>query len=155
VTSGSTVPIYDPINLIGKTFFKQVKCFLGGNLVYDSSDKYAYRAFLETELNYGFDAKNSHLQASLYYKENGANVDTKNNEILKTRSFYFKDDAIVEITAPHHIDLSNIACLPGIVWQLAKNFLADCPPCWIICSNSPNVSFSPTQCKQTLALCQM
>jgi len=55
--------------------------------------------------NYGFDAKNSHLQASLYYKENGANVDTKDNESFKTRSLYFKDDAIVEITAPLHIDL--------------------------------------------------
>jgi len=49
VASGSTVPDYGPINLIGKTFFKQVKCFLGGHLIYDSSDKYAYRAFLETE----------------------------------------------------------------------------------------------------------
>jgi len=105
MTAGASVPDYAPINLIGKTFFRQVKCFLGGHLVYDSSDKYAYRAFLETELNYGSDAKNSHLQASLYYKENGANIDTKDSESFKQRSHHFKDDAVVEITAPLHIDL--------------------------------------------------
>ena len=34
-----------PINLLGKTFFKQVKLFLGSKLVYDSFDNYAYRAY--------------------------------------------------------------------------------------------------------------
>ncbi len=32
-----------PINLIGKTFFKQCKLYLGSKLVYDSGDVYAYR----------------------------------------------------------------------------------------------------------------
>jgi len=69
VAQGSSIPDYEPINLIGKTLFNQVKFFLGNKLVYDSSDMYAYRAFLETELNYGHDAKSSHLQATLYNKE--------------------------------------------------------------------------------------
>jgi len=30
-----------PINLIGKTFFKQVKMYVGGKLCFDSGDKYA------------------------------------------------------------------------------------------------------------------
>src|SRR5689334_9135466 len=65
---GKTVPKFDdmpndapskgtdkrvgPINLIGKTLFKQVKVHLNGKLVSDSGPDYAYRAFLETELNY-------------------------------------------------------------------------------------------------------
>ena len=44
-------PMVGPINLIGSTFIKQVKVFANGTEVFDSGDKYAYRAFLETELN--------------------------------------------------------------------------------------------------------
>ncbi len=32
-----------PISLIGKTFFKQCKLYLGSKLLYDSGDVYAYR----------------------------------------------------------------------------------------------------------------
>src|SRR5437867_3392387 len=58
-TDGSALKADDalvaPINLIGKTFFKQVKMYLGGKLVFDSGDKYMFRAFMETELNFGYD----------------------------------------------------------------------------------------------------
>lgn len=105
VAPNAAVPDYAAINLIGKTFLKQVKCFIANKLVYDSSDKYAYRAFLETELNYGHDAKDSHLQSAFYFKENGSKIDTKDNESFKQRAAFFKDEAIVEVTAPLHIDL--------------------------------------------------
>lgn len=101
----ASTPDLAPINLIGKTLFKQVKCFLNGKLISDSSDKYAYRAFLETELNFGYDAKQSHLQSALYFKESGENVDAATNESFKTRSALFKDEKIVEVIAPLHIDL--------------------------------------------------
>ncbi len=96
-------PAVAPINLIGKTFFKQVKLFLNGKLVHDSGDKYAYRAFLETELNYNPSAKKSHLQAALYANDN--KFDTEENSGFKQRVSYFKDETIVEVTAPLHIDL--------------------------------------------------
>lgn len=105
LAAGQAVPKYAPINLIGKTFFKQVKCFINGRLVNDSGDKYAYRTYLETELNYGFDAKNSHLQASLYFNEGGKNVDSVNCKGFQERAELFKDQKIVEVTAPLHIDL--------------------------------------------------
>jgi hypothetical protein len=105
VAPATTVPPIAPINLLGKTFFKQVKLFLGGRLVSDSSDKYAYRAYFETELNFGSDAKQSHLQSALYYHEAGANVDSKDNAGFKKRAELFKDENIVEVMAPLHIDL--------------------------------------------------
>ena len=40
-----------PINLLGKTFFKQVKVGINGKTAFDSGPMYAYRAYLETELN--------------------------------------------------------------------------------------------------------
>lgn len=96
-------PEVAPINLIGKTFFRQVKLFLNNKLVFDSGDKYAYRAFLETELNYCKDAKESHMQSALYFEDN--KYDTEENHGFKQRVSYFKDKAIVEVTAPLHIDL--------------------------------------------------
>lgn len=105
VAAGAAIPAYGPINLIGKTFFKQVKCFLGGRLVFDSSDKYAYRSYFETELNFGYDAKTSHLQSALYFHESGSKVDTKDSEGFKARAALFKDDAIIEVSAPLHIDM--------------------------------------------------
>jgi hypothetical protein len=105
MATGVAVPDYAAINMIGKTLFSQVKCFLRNRLIFDSSDKYAYRAFLETELNYGSDAKNSHLQSALYFKECGLKVDTKDSGSFKTRVEFFKDEAIVEVEAPLHIDL--------------------------------------------------
>ena len=100
-----SIPKYAAINLIGKTLFGQVKCWLNNKLAFDSSDKYAYKAFLETELNYGFDAKSSHLQSSLYFKESGTDVNTNDNDSFKNRAEFFKDDSIVEVTAPLHIDI--------------------------------------------------
>ena len=105
VTAGTPIPAYAAINLIGKTLFSQVKCCLNNKLVFDSSDKYAYKAFFETELNYGTDAKSSHLQSSLYFKENGTDVNTKDNDSFKSRAEFFKNDSIVEVTAPLHIDI--------------------------------------------------
>jgi hypothetical protein len=93
-----------PINLLGKTFFKQILLFVNGQQVSDSTDKYAYRAFFETELNYGHDAKFSHLQSGLYYRESGQ-IDSGDNESFKTRAELFKDQKIVELIAPLHLDL--------------------------------------------------
>lgn len=105
---GNVDPIVGPINLIGKTFIRQVKLLLAGNEVFDSGDKYAYRAFLETELNYGEDARNSHLQAAGYYQDQPHNhIDDNNNNGLITRARLFNQSAIVETMAPIHCDLFN------------------------------------------------
>lgn len=133
VIAPATVPDYAPINLIGKTFFKQVKCFLGGKLIYDSSDKYAYRAFLETELNYGVDAKDSHLQSSLYFKETNDKLDTKDSESFKSRATLVKNGVVFEVTAPIHIDLFlqdryllNYTDLRIELYKNSDNFIFQC-----------------------------
>ena len=105
VWPAATAPPIAPINLIGKTFFKQAKLFLNGRLVYDSGDKYAYRAYFETDLNFGFDAKLTHLQSSMFTDEAGDKVDTNDNTGFKARATWFKNEAVVEVTAPLHIDL--------------------------------------------------
>ena len=61
-------PAVGPINLLGKTFFNHIKLFINNKLVEDSGDKYAYRAFFETELNFNHDAKTTHLNPPCTYK---------------------------------------------------------------------------------------
>ena len=75
-----------PINAIGKTFFKQAKLYLNSKLAFDSGDTYHLRSFLETELNYGTDAKNSHLSACLIQKKAVTNVNSEENEGFSARA---------------------------------------------------------------------
>jgi hypothetical protein len=58
-----------PTNLFLHSMFSQVDVSLNNVLVTSSVNTYAYRAMIETLLNYGEDAKNNHLQSGLYYKD--------------------------------------------------------------------------------------
>jgi len=55
-----------PIQALGKTFIKQVKVYLNGTECFDSGPHYAYRAFLETELSFGWESKSTLLTAAGY-----------------------------------------------------------------------------------------
>jgi hypothetical protein len=96
-----------PINLFGKTFFKQVKVWMNNKLAYDSSDTYAYRSYLETELNYGADAKNTHMQAAMYYRDQAGEMDTWSNSGHKTRGELVRGSKTFEVMAPIHSDIFN------------------------------------------------
>ncbi len=103
---GIVDPLTGPINVIGKTFIKQVKLTLNGVEVFDSGDKYAYRAFIETELNYGYDARYSHLQAALYSQDTPYDhIDDNDNTGLTARARPFRSSAWVQVMAPIHCDL--------------------------------------------------
>ena len=99
-------PLVGPINVIGKTFLRQVKLSLNGMEVFDSGDKYAYRAFLETELNYGYDARFSHLQSGLYNQDTPYNhINDDQNTGLVARATGFRGSNWVQVMAPIHTDL--------------------------------------------------
>jgi hypothetical protein len=101
--AGNTVgDVCYPINLIGKTFFRQVKLYLNGKLVSDSGDRYAYRSYIETELNFGGAAKNSYLQAARYYPDPaGEEMAVSKRERFKM----CKNSAMFEVMASIHSDL--------------------------------------------------
>ena len=104
-TDANVDPVVGPINAIGKTFIKQVKLSFNGIEVFDSGDKYAFRAYLETELNYGYDARFSHLQAALYTQESSTDADAAANEGLTQRAALFKKSKWVQVIAPIHCDI--------------------------------------------------
>ena len=76
---------------------------------------YAYRAYLETLLNYGPAAKKSQLTASLYYKDKAGKMDTTDptladnnanvNPGLKARYAFNKESGTVEMVGPLFCDL--------------------------------------------------
>ena len=58
-----------PINMIGATFFKQVKMIVNGKLVYDSGPDYPHLAYMMTDLNYDASAKLTHLKAAGWHTD--------------------------------------------------------------------------------------
>jgi len=54
-----------PVNLFLHSLFSQVDVSLNGMPVTTTSDTHSYRAYIETLLSYGEDAKNTQLSACL------------------------------------------------------------------------------------------
>ena len=69
-----------PVNLFLHSMFSQIDISLNGTLITTASDTYGYRAYIESLLSYGEDAKKSQLTSSLYYKDQSGRFE---NTILK------------------------------------------------------------------------
>lgn len=70
--TGATTNQYSkvyPVNYPIASFFKSLEVWIGGKLIGSSSNLYPYRAYLETVLSYGRDAKENQLRASGFYKD--------------------------------------------------------------------------------------
>ena len=52
---------------------------MNGTLITSSTNTYAYRAYIETLLSYGSDAKSSQLTAALFYKDDVGKIDKQNS----------------------------------------------------------------------------
>ena len=111
ITKSDGTPIDDtanvgPINLLGKTFFQRVILKVEGKEVVNSGSLYAYQAYLETLLNYGWEAKNGQLQLGLFYKDTDFENLANNTGYVK-RKQRFNGSAVVELFAPVHSHLFN------------------------------------------------
>ena len=63
-----------PVNNWLHSLWSQVDLSLNGTLVTASSNSYAYRAYIETMLSYGFDAKSTQLTNQLWYKDKSSRM---------------------------------------------------------------------------------
>jgi hypothetical protein len=93
-----------PINLLGKTFAKQVTVLLNGKQAYDSGDLYAYRSFIETELNFRDETKSNVLETSGYFKDSTP-IDSVTNKGWIEREKKYGLSKEVELMSPIHCDL--------------------------------------------------
>ena len=102
-----------PINVLGKTFFKQIKLFINGKMTYDSGPDYPCLAYILTDLNYDKNAKETHLRAAGYYTDYAEDqhdpnvISTPGNRGWEARRQLFKNSKLVEYMAPLHMPFAH------------------------------------------------
>ncbi len=73
--SGNEQASIAPVNNFLHSLFKQVDVYLNGKQVTPAMGTYAYRAYIETLLNYDVSAKEFQLTSALYYKDTPGQMD--------------------------------------------------------------------------------
>ena len=99
-----------PVNLFLHSLFGQLDIDLNGRTISDGSSTYPYRAYLETLLSYGEEAKSTHLTSSLFDKDTVNKMDepdpTKANADaslgLKKRVSFTSEGRVVDTTGRLH-----------------------------------------------------
>jgi hypothetical protein len=80
------------------TAFEQVDLQLNDTVITPASNTYPYRAMIETLFNYGNDAKESHLQAAMYFKDDSGQMDSldlvTSNTVKALNTGFVKRNAI-------------------------------------------------------------
>lgn len=109
---------FGPVNNLLHSLFNQVDVSFNQKTVSTCGNTYAYRSYIETLLNYGSDAKESHLTSALWYNDtsgqmeaqrctpNEANPVHKNNG-LQSRLEYCKNNKTVDMIGHLHCDVFN------------------------------------------------
>jgi hypothetical protein len=93
------------INYLLNTLFCQVDIFLAGKKITPSIATHAWRAIFEVLLNFGKDAKSTHLETSGYKKDTAGEMDSleKNAGMIARR---IKDSKPFELYGRLHTDIS-------------------------------------------------
>lgn len=96
-----------PVNGFLHSLFGQVDIYLNQKLVTVNGNTYPYRAYIETLLNYGAEAKTSHLSSALWVTDTAGQMDNvadSNTGLVKRRSFFINSRP-VDITGHLHCDI--------------------------------------------------
>jgi len=86
-----------PVNLLLHSLFAEVDVKMNDVLITSTNNTYAYRAYLETLLSYGAEAKTTQLASSLYFKDAPNKMDSADptdanaNDGLKKRHAYISE----------------------------------------------------------------
>ena len=100
-----------PVNLLMHSLFNEVDVKLNDVLITSTNNTYAYRAYLETLLSYGSDAKDTQLAASMFIKDAAGSMEDGNptadgaNSGLKKRHAFFADGKNVDLLGRIHADI--------------------------------------------------
>lgn len=99
-----------PVNLFMQSLFSQIDVSLNDRSISSSSNTYPYRAYIETLLNYGEDAKKSFLTCQCFYKDNNLSVvdplqEKDGNKGLKKRYDLTCKSQTLEMIGPLHCDI--------------------------------------------------
>ena len=98
-----------PVNNWLHSLFSQVDVYLNDTLVTPSSNTYPFRAYVDTVLSYGAEAKNTQLTSQLWYKDTAGHMDAAtvdgDNTGLIERQRHIAESRIVEMMGRLHVDL--------------------------------------------------
>lgn len=97
-----------PVNNWLHSIFEHVDVCLNQKCITSPSNNYGYRAYLETLLNYGSDAKSSHLSTHLWHKDTANNMGpvTANTGYSKRKTLTAGEKTI-EMYGNLHCDIFN------------------------------------------------
>ena len=90
------------------TLFSQVDVSLNDTLISPSENTYPYRAYIESTLSYGRDAKKSLLTSALYYRDSSHHSDDtqgNDNSGLKVRRELAARSREMDMLGRHHTDI--------------------------------------------------
>ena len=91
------------------SLFSQVDVYLNDTLVTPSSNTYPFRAYVDTVLSYGAEAKNTQLTSQLWYTDTAGHIDATTvdggNTGLIERRRHTAESRIVEMMGRLHVDL--------------------------------------------------
>ena len=102
-----------PVNNWFHALFNQVDLSMNGELVTDANNTYPYRAYVETLLSYGEEAKKSQLQSVLWYVDDPGKFDKTDpsaadtNSAFKTRARLAQRSQTVDMLGRLHLDLCH------------------------------------------------
>ena len=99
-----------PVNLFIQALFSQVDVSLNERVISSSNNTYPIRAYIETLLNYGEDAKKSLLSCECFYKDENLDVadpllTDKGNSGLKKRYDLTSKSKVLDMIGPLHCDI--------------------------------------------------
>ena len=114
--NGNDLDAHEKVGIVNNflyCLFKQVDVFLKEKQVTQATGTYAYRAYLETLLNYGPAAKQSQLTAAMFYKDTAGKMDVADptaiaanaNMGLKKRYAFSQESGIIEMAGPLFYDV--------------------------------------------------
>jgi len=87
---------------------------LNGTLITSSTNTYAYRAYIETLLSYGIEAKSSQLTSAVFYKDEAGKMDRPNplagdvahrNTGLASRQMFAAQSREIDMIGRIHADI--------------------------------------------------
>ena len=99
---------FAPVNYWMHSLFSQVDVLLNDTLVTPSENTYPYRAYIESTLNYGREAKETHLTSALYYQDTAAQLDSRDETLnagFKKRHDHAHQGRVVDMEGRLHCDI--------------------------------------------------
>ena len=113
-----------PVNLLSGALWRQVECELNGVQVGDlTSPTYHYKAFLETHLSYGTEAKKGHLRCALYEPDTTGQENSRaavNAGFTARKAWITGNNGSIYFSTPVFIDFldSHRYLIPGSTLKL-------------------------------------